>query len=282
MSKKITREEVAEGAIWEAVKYLRQSFGMPAEKTDKYDGTFVTPADIKSEEIIVSLYSKHFPEDSIISEELGVRKGTGPYAIVLDPLDGTHNRHYGSWLFSCGLALVKEEEILLGICHLPMLDEFIWASKGRGAFRNGRRIQVLSAKELKGQMCFVEGAFNSLEALETQALVRFRQAGCYVRSPGCLHYSFTRIALGQGIVLATATAKLWDVAPAAPIIEEAGGIVVVVIDGKVYPLREALPIMLKAPDVNYNVLATTKPVYEAALECFLGGPKVIIVVCGLS
>jgi len=61
---------------------------------------------------------------------------------IIDPIDGTVNFIHG-FPFTCvviGLAVKKE--MVLGIVYNPILEQLFTARKGRGAFLNGKPIQV--------------------------------------------------------------------------------------------------------------------------------------------
>lgn len=48
-------------------------------------------ADVRAENIILSMLGKSFPDHSILSEEAGVDAKKSPYQWIVDPLDGTIN-----------------------------------------------------------------------------------------------------------------------------------------------------------------------------------------------
>ncbi len=108
----------------------------------KGEVNLVTEMDLKSEKMIHSAIRETFPSHSILSEE-AVSEDTGSrYRWIVDPLDGTTNyaHRYPAWCVS--IALEIEGEIGGGVVYNPNLDEMFYGWKDRGAFRNGKRIQV--------------------------------------------------------------------------------------------------------------------------------------------
>ena len=68
---------------------------------------------------------------------------------IIDPIDGTRNftRGIPYWGTLCGLE--HEGEIVAGIMALPALKTTYYASKGHGAYKNGKRVKVSKIKELE-------------------------------------------------------------------------------------------------------------------------------------
>lgn len=249
------RDELAFETVEKAGKYLRQMFGKKMSVQEKDDFTLVSEADKGAEDIIISSAREYFPEDGILTEESEEKTRKSPFRWIFDPLDGTHNFLAGLKEFSCGLALEKEGEIVFGICYFPMDDELFWAKKGKGAFCNNKKIEVSKERELQGQIYFAESSLRYCLKEGLEDINRFAQADCRIRIPGCFHFALTRIARSQGVATTSRIAQPWDIAPAAIILEEAGGMVT---DEKGNPWQ-----------VNSrNILATNKLVHPEALKCF--------------
>ncbi len=102
---------------------------------------YKTEADTGSEEVIVKMLRKAFPDHSIFSEECGMIRGSSPYTFYIDPLDGTNNFVIGIPNFSVSIALTKGKEALFGVVRAPLLDVTYYAAKGEGAFENGKKIR---------------------------------------------------------------------------------------------------------------------------------------------
>ena len=115
-------------------------------------GDFVTSADLNSENTIIKVLQKAYPEIKIISEETNPDIKFNKYEKkwIIDPLDGTLNFLHGLPHFAISIALMIKEEIISGIIYDPIKDELFWAEKGVGAFLNDKRIRLASlGKEWK-------------------------------------------------------------------------------------------------------------------------------------
>lgn len=64
------------------------------------------------------------------------------WAWIVDPLDGTTNFTVGNPVFSIAIGLAHHATPILGVIALPMLNEVLWAVRGRGCLRNGMPVRI--------------------------------------------------------------------------------------------------------------------------------------------
>lgn len=110
---------------------------------------FRTKADTESEKAILSVLKSEFPDFNILSEETGVIDKNSEYTFIIDPLDGTNNFVLGIPNFSISIALMKNDELILGVVHIPILGQTYYAQKGKGAYLNDRKLSVNSEQDMK-------------------------------------------------------------------------------------------------------------------------------------
>ena len=131
---------------------LRAAFGSTVaarEKTHRRD--LVTAADTASERAILAHLSVATPEIGLLSEEAGlVSRGAALW--VVDPLDGTSNFARGYPIWSISIACVQPSGPLCGVVYDPLREELFSATRGGGAFLNGRRLRVSAVAELAGAL----------------------------------------------------------------------------------------------------------------------------------
>lgn len=119
-------------------------------KTSRID--IVTAADRDAEAFIVRELMQRFPADHIVGEEgggQGAPAASAPRHWFVDPIDGTVN--FASKLphFCTSIALATpDRQPLLGVIFDPTRTELFFATRGGGAFLNGRPIRVTSTSEL--------------------------------------------------------------------------------------------------------------------------------------
>ena len=109
----------------------------------KADGSPVTEADRAAERAIRGVLESAYPDFGLLGEEYGENEAgrEGPRWIV-DPIDGTIAFSRGIPLFGTLIALLVDDEPVLGIIDLPALDERYVGWTGAGCHRNGRRVRV--------------------------------------------------------------------------------------------------------------------------------------------
>jgi myo-inositol-1(or 4)-monophosphatase len=194
---------------------------------EKSDLDFVSEADKEAEKSIIAEIKMRFPKDGILSEESEETKGATNYRWIIDPLDGTHNFLAGLKEWGTFLALEKEGRMIYGICCFPAIGrppgEILTAEKGKGAFINGKKIEVSKADDLRGQMFCSDGILRKKPKEILGDIEKFCANECRLRVYGSSPYSFTRVALGQALIATNRSGKPWDIAAPALIVEEAGG-----------------------------------------------------------
>ena len=102
----------------------------------------VTEVDKMSEDKIIEIIRKHFPDHSIISEEVGELLKPSDYQWIIDPIDGTVNFAHGIPMCCVSIALKYKDDLLLGAVYNPMMKELFFAEKDKGATLNGIPISV--------------------------------------------------------------------------------------------------------------------------------------------
>ncbi len=122
--------ELAREAGDEIMRIYRTGF----EAETKADGTAVTIADRRANEIILEGLVKRFPKDGIVSEELGRVDSANNRFWYVDPIDGTSGfvKRRGDFAIHIGLAV--DSHPLLGVVYQPVTRDIYYAVKGEGAY----------------------------------------------------------------------------------------------------------------------------------------------------
>jgi len=109
----------------------------------------VTEADEAAEALIRDFLLGKFPDDGFLGEETGEVTGTSGLVWVVDPIDGTVNFSRGMAEYGVSVGLRGPDgEAELGVIRFPALNKTYWASRGAGAFCDGRQLQVSSTDRL--------------------------------------------------------------------------------------------------------------------------------------
>ena len=156
---------------------------------------------------------------------------------VVDPIDGTTSFIHRSFDCSVSIALVVRGQPVVGVVHIPVLNETFTAIAGRGAFCNGERVKVSSATTLRGSLISVHFPVDrSDERLGvTYAVAKdLLQAPCHgIRCMGSAAMDMCGVAMGRLDAYLERGIWSWDVAAGTVIVREAGGIVTDMCGGEI-------------------------------------------------
>ena len=193
-------------------------------RTDiKEDGTPVTIADRKAEDLIRCRIERRYPHHAIVGEEYGEQGVEGAsHRWFVDPIDGTRTFACGVPLYSVLIGLEIEGSVKVGVAYFPALCEMIAAASGLGCWWNGRRARVSTVSTLKrAVVTFTDpasfGAHGRAEEWE-----RIQRAA-YYRAGWTDAYGYLLVATGRTELALDPIMETWDCAPFPPILQEAGG-----------------------------------------------------------
>ncbi|EKD67103.1 MAG: Inositol monophosphatase, partial [uncultured bacterium] len=116
-----------------------------------HGGNIVLVSDIQSEQFILSSIQKKYPNHTILSEETHSsidHPETIADVWIVDPLDGTTNIKHEIPFYSISIAYVQYGKVIASGIYDPQRDEFFYAEKGKGAFCNGKPIQITDATSI--------------------------------------------------------------------------------------------------------------------------------------
>lgn len=210
--------DIAEEAADMAYAYFRQ----PILIEMKENQTPVTVADKKTEEFIRKALLADFPGFGILGEELGEESIQNQYVWTVDPIDGTRSFIRGIPLFGTLIGLLDRGKPIGGIMVLPALDETYWAGTGLGTFCNGHQIHVSQAQKLENALVSVGDVYAFEEAGKQHVLKSLHQQTEICRGyTDCFGHSL--VLRGAVDAMIDPVVSIWDIAPLACMVEEAGG-----------------------------------------------------------
>ncbi len=216
--------EIAKKAALEAGKaILRVRKGEQNVKQKSHVTDLVTRADLDADKIIIATILKIFPQHNILSEEKGRINNESRFTWVIDPLDGTSSFVAGINNFAVSISLLKDNQPILGVINWVSTGELFWAEEGKGAFVNGKKIQISKVSKLsESSFDFEYGkALHREYKNDHFFLPLFKK----IRYPFVLGSSAVALVLvGKGVLEGFVTqANRWDFAGGVRIVLEAGG-----------------------------------------------------------
>ncbi|MBI5058543.1 inositol monophosphatase [candidate division KSB1 bacterium] len=197
---------------------------------EKAKGDLVTAADLAVERAVTEFLHRETPEIAIVAEE-GTEVGGSGAVWYVDPLDGTTNfvQRFPVFAVSIGLAASGDQshaDLLCGIVFNPVSSDCFYAAKGRGSYRNGKRLRATAKRRLSDGMIatgFPRRYHDELPVYLREFAALFPHCRAIRRAgSAALDLCWTAQALFDGFWehhLAP-----WDIAAGAMIVEEAGGI----------------------------------------------------------
>ncbi|MDP5016189.1 MAG: inositol monophosphatase [Dolichospermum sp.] len=189
-------------------------------------GDLVTAADKASEQVILEVLRRHFPQHSILAEESGkLGNQDNEFLWAIDPLDGTTNYAHQYPCFAVSIGLMIQGVPKVGVIYDPFRDELFRAAAGLGATRNRRPIQVSQTAEL-GKSLLVSGfAYDRRETPDNNYaefchLTHLTQG---VRRDGAAALDLAYVACGRVDGYWERGIAPWDVVAGIILVQEAGG-----------------------------------------------------------
>ena len=226
----------------------------------------VTEVDHQSEEFLLGKVQKDFPGHHIFSEESGVIQGSDEHIWYIDPIDGTVNYAHHIPMFCVSIAYASRSKdspmdslsanLSLAAVYDPMREEMFTAERGRGAYLNGRRLQVSSATELQQSLLATGFPYDAWDTPQDNFMnfVKFGKLSRGVRRLGSAALDLAYVGAGRFDGFWEMALNPWDVAAGGLICEEAGARVtnIMGVDDYISPPQ--------------SVLATTPGIHARMLE----------------
>jgi myo-inositol-1(or 4)-monophosphatase len=227
-------------------------FGRDLDARAKTPTSFVSEADETTEVRVREELARAFPGEPILGEEFGLEREPEDRWWVVDPIDGTSNFLAGLSLFCVSLARMRGGRPELAITHDPVRGETFTAARGGGAFLGDRPLAVDPSPPGPLTMFAIR---HSLVRRRPDLPGRLPSDKLRNLGSACLELAY--IATGRLHGMVAQSAKLWDVAAGALLIEEAGGRVTTSEGRALFPLRHPpahyvghpAPIVAGSPEV---------------------------------
>jgi len=191
--------------------------------TKKSPRDFVTEADIAVESYLKETFSKQYPQFGFWGEESGQSENQSSRWVV-DPIDGTHSFSKGQYFWAVSVALEVNQEMIVGAVYAPALDDYYYAEKNKGAWKNGIPISVSSEQVLSNAMVATGFACirSYLKENNLQRFCRIAEQTTGQRRFGSAALDLCMVADGQVDAFWEQELNLYDIAAGALIAAEAG------------------------------------------------------------
>lgn len=240
---------LAEAAARRVAPDLVRRFAAPAQhvETKTSSDDLVSDADREAEQAIVAMIRAIRSDDAIESEEGFGGPGADPSKSAVrwyvDPLDGTTNYLTGSPHWSISIGCADDRGLLAGVVYDPMRDELFRASRGGGAWLDGRRLAVRATTDPAAAVLTTGFSYDPALRIRhataaTELIGKIRD----LRRFGSAALDLAWVAAGRLDGYFEGTSGALDSAAGVLLVREAGGVV-----GHYTGLRDDLPAIVAAP-----------------------------------
>jgi myo-inositol-1(or 4)-monophosphatase len=206
------------------IKNERQQFSVnKIEVKGKND--FVSYVDKTSEIKIIEGLSTLLPDSGFIAEEGTSTKKGEIYNWIIDPLDGTTNFIHGIPCYSISIALMQNQELVLGVIYEINLDECFYAWQGSKAYLNGQEINVSKIPTLADSLLATGFPYYDYSKMDEymEVFKYFMKNTHGLRRLGSAATDLAYVACGRFDGFYEYCLQPWDVAAGAFIVQQAGG-----------------------------------------------------------
>ena len=216
-----------EKAMIEAGRIIQKANAKPISIEYKSPVSLVTATDKKAERVIIDIIKRNFPDHSILAEESGtsgtVSNGTPKW--IIDPVDGTTN--FAHHVPACRVSIGYEEDgiVKVGGVYNPLMNEWFWGERGRGASLNGKKIKVSNVKTLSESLLATGFPYDRRERAQyyLKFVEEFMLKTHGIRRFGSSAIDLCYVACGRFDGYWEFNLQAWDQSAGALIVEEAGG-----------------------------------------------------------
>jgi myo-inositol-1(or 4)-monophosphatase len=190
---------------------------------------FVSEVDRAAEEAIIDILLDAYPDHGILAEESGSERGAkdSEYVWIIDPLDGTTNFLHGLPVYAVSIALAHRGQVQQAVVYDPTRNDMFYASRGRGAFVNDRRLRV--SKRIRLADCLIGTGFPFRKGDNFKRYLKMfeevMQSCAGLRRPGAAALDLCYVAAGWYDGFFETGLSPWDVAAGSLMITEAGGLI---------------------------------------------------------
>jgi myo-inositol-1(or 4)-monophosphatase len=195
----------------------------------KNPNDFVTEVDHASERVIIDTLLEAYPGHGILAEESGRTHGAkhSDYVWIIDPLDGTTNFIHGLPTYAVSIALAYRGQVQQAVVYDPARNDLFYASKGRGAFLNDRRLRVSKRIRLSDSLIGTGFPFRKGDNFKRYMKIfeEVMQNCAGLRRPGAAALDLCYVAAGWYDGFFETGLQPWDVAAGSLMVSEAGGLI---------------------------------------------------------
>jgi inositol-phosphate phosphatase/L-galactose 1-phosphate phosphatase/histidinol-phosphatase len=211
-----TANKLADIASMITKSYFRNK----VDSSMKNTSSLVTAADLNIEKAIREYIKNEYPEHSILGEEYGLNNNKSEYLWVIDPIDGTNSFICGKPTFCTLIALLHNNEPIIGIIDQAITNERWIGQKGKKTTYNDTECSSIESDIIRIN-CTTPLMFSEKQRKTFNKIQEMADISCY----GGDGYAYGLLASGYIEIIMEADLQFYDVAALIPIIEGMDGVI---------------------------------------------------------
>ena len=185
---------------------------------------YVSYVDMEAEKQLVADLKKILPHAGFLTEEDTIEYEKKEYTWIIDPLDGTSNYVHGYAPYTTSIALMHNDETILGVVYDPVANELFTAIKGGKAMLNNKDIKVSTKDEINNSFIGFGIPYNVTNESHNILKNTWKHFGtASFRLAGSAAVEICYVACGRCDAFFHSDLSSWDVAAGAFILQQAGG-----------------------------------------------------------
>ena len=217
--------EQVKDIVKEASKFTRtDSFSITEKEGESWN--IVTSADVAVQDFLQQKLQTLIPGSGFEGEEKHMMDIDKEICWIVDPIDGTTNFARGMQQSGISVGMRQGKDLVLGVVYNPDHDDLFWATKGNGAFHNGKRVHVSKMDFEHSVICTALSLYRkNLAEVCSKVLNETYQQCADFRRFGVASLEMCYLAVGRVGLYFEIRLYPWDFAASAVIIREAGGVI---------------------------------------------------------
>lgn len=256
----LTEQNMNTPSLQQIIDIVKEAAGLM--QTDAFEisekegfANIVTSSDVAVQDFLCGRLKELMPDSGFLCEEEDMWDTSHEYTWIIDPIDGTANYSRGIAQCAICVGLKHNEDMAMGVVYIPMTGEMFYAEQGKGAFLNGRQINVSDRPFENSLLCTALPVYHKEYAQMCSDIIVEAFGRCNdIRRFGACAPELCYLAMGRCELYFEYLLSPWDYAAASLIVTEAGGTITAT-DGSPVKLTQKGGVIAANNAANHKQMA---------------------------
>lgn len=211
----------------EVGSFIRRESEVFAADCVEYKGLhdMVSYVDKGAEKRIIDGLSAILPAASFLAEESGGSMTRDGITWIIDPLDGTTNFVHHLPFYSISIALMEDDDLVLGVVYEVVRGECFYSYRGGAVFVDDRQVRISEETRLDRALLATGFPYRDFSKLRcySETLYELMMEAQGIRRCGSAALDLAYVAAGRYEAFFEYALHPWDVAAGIFLVRQAGG-----------------------------------------------------------